>query len=98
VDGTTLRMLRDLPDDLRAMGWEFVPGESHPYRTLGSTWFIAVFARPYAPGIDDDRFVGTIQRGYVWISTNRARSASWEDAHRDAIEQMHMLDRLRKQD
>jgi hypothetical protein len=53
MDDATLRALRDLPDDLRALGWESVPEESHYHGDGESRWYTAVFARPYRHGSDD---------------------------------------------
>jgi hypothetical protein len=96
MDVATIRMLGELPGDLISRGWEFVRRDSRRYQILGDVRCIAVYTRPHDPGIDDDRFTGKIHNGNVRVSTNSSHSPSWEDAYRDAIDQMRFLDSRRK--
>jgi hypothetical protein len=91
------RDLWRLPDDLTAMGWQWVPTESAHMRPAGRDWYKAVYARPFDRGIDDDRLANH-DRGEVWVrvSTNRSQSTSWDEAHRDAIALMRDADAKRR--
>jgi hypothetical protein len=96
VDSDTARMLSELPEDLVARGWRFVLRDSRPYPERRPRWYIAVYVRTYDPEADDVRYVGPIEGQTLRVSTNTMRSASWDDAHRDAISWMRFLDRQRQ--
>jgi hypothetical protein len=98
VDEGTLRALRDLPDDLRALGWEFVPEESVEGAGNDLRWYLAIFARPYRHGVDAVRYVGLVHTAYVRIALDAARTASAKEARRTAIMQMRLVDRERRRD
>jgi hypothetical protein len=96
MDDATRRALRNIPDDLRELGWEFVPEESHEHGDGVSRWYTAVFARPYWHGRDDVAFVGLIHTAFVRIALSGAMPVSAMEARRHTIAQMRMVDRLRR--
>lgn len=102
IDGVSLRVLGNVPDDLRARGWEFVPHETRIYTTIWSQLHIAVYARPFDPDIDSDdagERPGTVVvkngRPFLRIVTNEQLNASWEEARQDAIARMRAADARR---
>lgn len=99
VDGDTLRMLQDLPADLRERGWELVASESGVLR-WGTTppYYKAVYLRVFDHGIDDAHRVSMLYRNgrpCARVSTNQLRSASWASAVEDAIGLMRRIDARR---
>jgi hypothetical protein len=96
MDIATARMLAELPLHLRQRGWTFIRDQSREYRTLGSTWYIAVYERPYDPNVDHGRFANPTRDGRARVSTNSMRSPSWADAYNDAVQMMEEIDRRRK--
>jgi hypothetical protein len=95
-----IQMLEELPADLRARGWQLVRGDTEVYRTADSVQYIAVYVRPFDLDADDQESLSTMphDRGArARVSTNQAGSASWEDAHRDAIQMMRKVDGRRQE-
>lgn len=99
LDFETIRMLAQVPADLRLRGWSFVRRDSGmDSSTSGEPRHTAVYVRRHAPGIDPDPVPGgTVRNGYIRISTTRSRSTSWEDAFRDAVEIMRAIDAQRQE-
>jgi len=93
---TGQHVLARIPDDLAAMGWEWVRSESNAVTRLATTWYKAVYARPFERGIDDERNV-VHHNGQLWIrvSTNQNHSVSWDAAHQEAIVLMREADSRR---
>jgi hypothetical protein len=90
------RLLSTLPDDLARRGWQWVPFESRTIRSGTKVWCKAVYARRFAWGMDDERrLVHRHDAVWVVVSTNLIQSATWEDAHRDAIALMREADARR---
>lgn len=92
IDAQSLKLLRDLPDDLQERGWQFVVQGSSTLRSLVGLRYMAVYERPLDPDRDNERMVTTVHRNgrpFVHIST---RSGSWEAALHDAIELMRAMD------
>jgi hypothetical protein len=88
-------VLAKIPDDLKAMGWEWVPAESNAVTRWSRTWYKAVYVRPFDRNADNERAVAVRQynrQWYVRVSTNQFHSASWEAAHEQAIELMRDAD------
>lgn len=97
ADAKTMQLLGELPADLRDRGWALSPADSRRQGTQTTPWYRAVYVRPFADRLDrsggswpiyDRRTRDRIVR----ISTFQDRSASWEDARRDAIRRMRALD------
>ncbi len=76
-------------------GWQLVSAREIP-RSPAPTWYPVIYARPFERGIDDGG-LAYYHKGdvWVWVSTNAHKSASWEDAHQDAIELMRDADAKR---
>ncbi len=92
--------LGQIPDDLKAMGWEWVPSESHAVTTMGSTWYTAVYVRPFEQSIDREGVVTIVyqhDRRWVQVSTAGTHHLSWEAAHEDAIALMREADTTRRE-
>ncbi len=92
IDAESLRLLRDLPDDIKARGWQFVVHGSSTLRSLAGTKYMAVYERPLDPDRDNERLVTTVHRKgqpFVHIST---RSSSWDAAYLEAIQRMREVD------
>jgi len=92
-------VLAQIPDDLAAMGWEWVRSESEPVTTMGSAWYKAVYVRPFEQGIDDEGVVTVVHqsdRRWVRVSTAGNHSVSWDAAHEEALELMREADANRK--
>ncbi len=101
MDDETVRMLEDLPPDLRERGWEFVPSASRAAQS--APWHRAVYQRPFDDRLDSEsEYAATYDRltrqRTVRVSTSSDRSPSWEDARRDAIRRMHEADAKRRRD
>ncbi len=100
MDLVPIQMLEELPTDLRALGWQLVRGETEAYPTAASVQYIAVYVRPFDLDVDNQESLSTMphDRGArARVSTNQAVSASWEDAHRDAIQMMREVDGCRQE-
>jgi hypothetical protein len=100
MDLVPIQMLEELPADLRALGWQLVRGETEAYPTADSVQYIAVYVRPFDLDVDNQGSLSTMphDRGArARVSTNQAVSASWEDAHRDAIQMMREVDGRRQE-
>jgi hypothetical protein len=100
MDLVPIQMLEELPADLRALGWQLVRGETKAYPTADSVQYIAVYVRPFDLDADGQESLSTMphDRGArARVSTNQAVSASWEDAHRDAIQMMREVDGRRQE-
>jgi hypothetical protein len=63
--------LWELPPDLMAMGWHWVPAESAEHRTSGPTWYTVVYARPFEQVIDDDTLAYQNKGGLVGPGVNQ---------------------------
>jgi len=50
IDAQSLKLLRDLPDDLLALGWEFSLQESGKSHALANPAHKAVYARRFERG------------------------------------------------
>ncbi len=96
MDADTVRLLEDLPDDLQARGWVFVPRESKIARTSTTLDHIAVYVRPYHAPVDHLGTAITVRSGQVYVATSRTRSPSWEAARQAAIDQMRAIDAPRQ--
>ncbi len=96
MDANTVRLLEDLPDDLRARGWVFVPQESKITRTRTTLDHIAVYVRPYHSPVDHLGTAITVRGGQVYVATSHTRSESWEAARQAAIDQMRAIDAPRQ--
>jgi hypothetical protein len=93
MDLDAMRLLQEIPDDLKMQGWEWVRLESRTVKRLSTTWYKAVYARPFERGIDPDDSAHH-HKGSWWVrvSTNQLRSASWHEAHAQAIALMREAD------
>ena len=61
--------------------------------------YVAVYTRPYTPELDDLRFIeprGMLRDGRVWVVTDTAIFASWDEARQDAIKTMVEIDMHRQ--
>jgi hypothetical protein len=99
VDAFTLRTMQDIPEPQYALGWQFSRRESRVENVGGADSYVAVYFRPYTPGIDDTPFIetrGLIRDKCIWVLTDRAIVRNWEDARQDAIETMVEIDIRRK--
>ncbi len=96
MDLDAMRLLQELPDDLKYRGWEWMRLESSVHKTVGARWFVAVYARPFERGIDQDHMAHHHKGGrFVRVSTNQDRSQSWEEAYQDALRLMRAADARR---
>ncbi len=97
MDLDAMRLLQDLPDDLAYRGWRWERSQSSVQKTLGSVRYVAVYARHFDRGIDDDQ-VANHSKGtwLVRVSTSQALSQSWEQAYQQALELMREADALRQ--
>ena len=96
---TGQQVLAQIPDDLKAIGWEWVQSESNAVSTMGSAWYMAVYVRPFEQGIDHEGAVTIVyqnDRRWVRVSTNQMQSRSWDEAHQQAIEMMRAEDAKRQ--
>jgi O-methyltransferase involved in polyketide biosynthesis len=97
---TGQQVLAQIPDDLKAIGWEWVHSESNAVTTMGSAWHKAVYVRPFEQGIDDEGAVTIVyqnDRRWVRVSTAGNHSVSWDAAHEEAIELMREADAKRQE-
>lgn len=90
------QMLSTLPHELQERGWVFLPDASLAQDSWEDTLCIAVYERPYAIGLDNRHFANLTGDGHIRVSTGISQSASWEDAHHDAIQEMVFIDGKRK--
>lgn len=87
--------IAELPEDLTARGWKQVGYESTVHRLQDIAWYAMVFRRAFDPGIDDDASSLAVRmesRTYIRVSTNTARSTSWDAAYVDALDLMRAAD------
>ncbi len=97
MDIDAIRLLQDLPIDLKAQGWQWERSQSGVIKTLAETGYKAVYARPFERGIDSDDLAHHHKgQWYVRVSTNQQDSASWDEARQQAIELMREADARRK--
>lgn len=97
MDLDAMRLLQDLPDDLAYRGWRWERSQSSVQKTLGSVRYVAVYARPFDRGIDDDQVAHHYKGTWlVRVSTSQALSQSWEQAYQQALELMREADALRQ--
>ena len=97
---TGQQVLAQIPDDLKAIGWEWVHSESNAVTTMSSSWYKAVYVRPFEQGIDNESVVTVVyqnDRRWVRVSTNQMQSRSWDAAHQQAIELMRGADAKRQE-
>ena len=92
MEPDTVRLLEDIPDELKARGWQLVPREAKVVKMMGATYHVAVYQRPYHAPVDHLGTAITVRGGYVYVSTREARSTTWEEAREAAIEQMQAID------
>jgi urease accessory protein UreF len=98
MDLDAMRLLQDIPDDLKMQGWEWVRTESRAVKRLSTTWYKAVYARPFERGIDPNDAAHHHKGSWlVRVSTNQVRSASWGEAHTQAVMLMREAD-VQRQD
>lgn len=95
MDDETVRMLEDLPDDLRERGWTFVPSASRA--PWSASWHRAVYHRPFDDRLDRERGISATynrltRRQIVRVSTHSDHSPSWHDARQDAIRRIAFVD------
>jgi hypothetical protein len=93
------QVLAQIPDDLKAIGWEWVHSESNAVTTMGSAWYKAVYVRPFEQGIDDEGAVTIVyqnDRRWVRVSTAENHSVCWNAALEEAIELMREADAKRR--
>lgn len=97
MDLDAIRLLQELPDDLRYRGWRWEHSQSSVHKTLGSTWYVAVYMRPFERGVDHDQLAHHHKGAwFVRVSTNQNRSQSWEQAYQEALGLMRDADALRQ--
>ena len=93
MDGDTLRMLRDLPNDLRARGWTLALSESNSVTWGGRRRYKVVYIRHFEQGVDDAQSDAVVSRNEHKIVRVSTRSlASWDAVLQDAIERMRGFD------
>lgn len=95
MDHEARQLVHELPDNLRTRGWTNARQESTIHRLPGAEWYTVVFQRPFEPGVDDEKQVSVVRsnrKDFVRVSTDSLRSASWDEAFRDAIKLMHQAD------
>lgn len=91
----TERMLAELPEGLKIRGWRFIRSASRmSYSTRPAC--VAVYARPHAPGIDDERWADLTLYGVVRVTSDEAHGPTWEAAREDAVARMIEIDRSRR--
>jgi hypothetical protein len=96
MDLDAMRLLQEIPDDLKMQGWEWVRTESGTADNLATTWYTAVYARPFERGIDPEESAHHHKgRWLVRVSTDHQRSQSWAEASRHAIALMREADARR---
>ena len=100
MDDETVRMLEDLPADLLARGWRFVPLDSRAAQT--ALWHRAVYHRPFDDQLDTEKnaaaaiYDKVTRHQIVRVSTSSDHSLTWGDARRDAIQRMRTADAKRR--
>jgi len=96
-DYAAIRLLQELPHDLRQRGWGFDQRESSVQHLPGSLWCDAVYTRSFEAGIDAD-VLAQVVRGQqvVRVSTIRARNRSWQAARDEAVDLMRAVDAQRQ--
>ena len=92
MEPDTVRLLEDIPDELKARGWQLVPRETKVVKQKGASYHVAVYQRPYHSPVDHLGTALTVRAGYIYISTQEARSTSWDEAKEAAIAQMQAID------
>lgn len=95
MDAFTLRTMQDILEPQYTLGWQFSRREFRVENVGGADSYVAVYFRPYTPGIDDTTFIetrGLIRDKCIWVFTDRAILRNWEDA----IETMVEIDIRRK--
>ena len=92
MEPDTVRLLEDIPDELKARGWQLVPRETKVIKHMGASYHVAVYQRPYHAPADHLGTALTVRGGYIYISTREARSTSWNEAKEAAIAQMQAID------
>lgn len=96
MDSDTLRMLRDLPNDLRSRGWTLVPLESNSVTWGGRRRYRVVYMRHFEQGVDDAQSPAVfIQNGRRVVRVSTRDSAGWDVVLHDAIELMRGFDARR---
>lgn len=96
MDGYTLRMLRDLPNDLRARGWTLVPSESNSVTWGGVRRYRVVYMRHIEQGVDDEQSAAVFSRdGHKIVCVSSRSTAGWDVVLQDAIESMRRFDERR---
>ena len=92
MESDIVHLLEDLPDELKARGWQLVPRETKVIKHMGAVYHVAVYQRPYHSPVDHLGTAITVRSGYIYVSTREARSASWEEAREVAVAQMRAID------
>jgi len=64
-DGDAMRLLDNIPSDLKVRGWRYSYAESSVQKGPAVTWYDAVYTRRFDPDIDDaaleDRSTGMMR-------------------------------------
>ena len=90
----TARMLADIPGELKSRGWRFIKSASRmSYSTPPAC--VAVYARRYTTGIDDERWAFLTLYGFVRVTTDEAHGSTWDAARDDAVRRMNEIDESR---
>lgn len=72
MDREAVRMVEDIPPQLKAQGWRFNRRDSHPYPRSKPKWYIAVYEQPFEDGVDDDRISQPTSEGNLRVNISAA--------------------------
>lgn len=87
-------MLTDIPGELKSQGWRFIKSASRMSYSSPPAC-VAVYARRFAEGIDDERWAFLSLYGFVRVTTDEAHGSTWKAARDDAIRRMREIDHSR---
>jgi len=104
-DGDAMRLLDNIPSDLKVRGWRLSLAESSVQKGPAVTWYDAVYIRRFEPDIDDAALAeypphnSHYQLDHVVrvSSIIPAWSKSWADARDTAITLMREADAKRQE-
>jgi hypothetical protein len=94
MNDETARMMTDIPASLKTRGWRFIKSASRMSYTSPPAC-VAVYARRYEPGIDDERWIALTLYGLVRVTTDEANGPTWYAAREDAVTRMSEIDASR---
>lgn len=96
MDGDTLQLLQNLPNDLRARGWTLVLSESNSVSWGGKRRYRVVYMRNFDPGVDDTQSDAVFSRnGRKVVRVSSRGVAGWDAVLQDVIELMRGIDARR---